>query len=191
MEAYPVIEKVANTADLEYPFLDIDREAVDSYVKDELRTALTLHYGSIETEEWLTKTILEAINAVGPIVKHCCQLMSTVFGVHVINARVDLEHYVKTDIRHVYNQRERRIVTEVVKKKVIYYRSSRLTDEGEEIKQDHEYAFDTRTRRGLVLEHVFKILFAVQSLHESYQDVYENMVTRIAEAVQRIENGDE
>lgn len=186
-----VLERVASGEAVKYVFLDLDVEEVEEHCKDELRTALVLHYGSIDTEGFLIRQIMDSQNAMAPIRKHVCELLTTVFGVPVINVKVDLEHKSRLDIRQVWNTNERRVVTEVVKKRIIYYRSCRETPEGEQKKQDHEYAFDPRTRRGMICEHVWKVMFALQALEEAYNDIHENLVTRIHAAVERIENGDE
>lgn len=191
MEAYPVIQRVASGEAVRYVFLDLDVEEVEEHCKDELRTALVLHYGSIDTEQFLIRTLIDAEDAMAPIRKHVCELLSTVFGVPVINVKVDLEHKSKLDIRQIWNTTEKRVVTEVVKKRIIYYRECRETPDGERRKQDHEYSFDSRTRRGMVLEHVWKVMLALQSLEEAYIDIHENLVSRIHAAVERIENGDE
>lgn len=176
---------------INYVFLDLDDEEVKEHAKDELRTSLVLHYGSIDTEEFLIRQIIEAEDALAPIRRHVCELLTTVFGFPVINVKVDLEHKSRMDLRQVWSQEQKKVVTEVIKKRIIYYRECREDPFGEKRKQDHEYAFDPRTRRGMILEHVWKVMFALQSLEESYIDIHENLVTRIHAAVERIENGDE
>lgn len=176
---------------IKYVFLDLDDEEVKEHCKDELRTALVLHFGSIDTEQFLIRQLTEAEDAMAPIRKHVCELLSTVFGFPVINVKVDLEHKSRIDLRQIWSTEEKKVVTEVVKKRIIYYRECREDPEGNKRKQDHEYAFDPRTRRGLILEHVWKVMYALQSLEEAWNDIHENLVTRIHAAVERIENGDE
>ena len=177
---------------IDYIFVDLDDEEVKDHCKDDLCASLTLHFGSIDVEQFLIRQIIESENAMAPIRRHVCELLTAVFGFPVINVKVDVEHNSKMDIRHVWNMRERKVVTEVVKKRIIYFRECReMPLSGEKTKQDHEYSFDPRTRKGKILEHVWKMMFALQSLEEAYKDIHENFVERIHDAVERIQNGDE
>ena len=95
------------------------------------------------------------------------RLTKTTFTLLIIN-----NSFIKalfSEISHKYDINQRKVVTEVIRKHVIYFREIHESYQGSGIwkKQDHIYAYDPRTRKGKLLEHCFFCLRAIQELIEN------------------------
>lgn len=175
-----------------YAYRDYQAFDVEMYLNETVLNSMQRFFGTVDTCNWLEHRVIDCQNNMEPLLRHCCELLTCVFGLRVVNAKVNLEHKTQTDIEQRFDVVQQRVENKVVKKYVIYFRELRETynGSGEWKKQDHCYSFEPKTRRGKLLIHVWKILRAIQSMEEAFKDIHESLFDRLHEAMRQIEFGE-
>ena len=178
---------------VDYVFMDYDKDSVEEFKECSIIEQQINYFAKKNSAEWLANKLKDSCNMLEPVERHMCELLTCVFGMYVINCKVDLDHKTQTDITHRYDVNQRQVVTEVIRKHVIYFREIHESYQGSGIwrKQDHVYSFDPRTRKGKLLEHCFFCLRAIQELKYAYDDIQNNMVDRLHQAIRAMELGED
>ena len=107
---------------VDYVFMDYDKDALEDFKECSIIEQQINYFAKKDSAEWLANKLKDSCNLLEPVERHMCELLTCVFGMYVINCKVDLEHKTQTDISHKYDVNQRQVVTQVIRKHVIYFR---------------------------------------------------------------------